>query len=182
MSQSALSSVIDPAERQALCDALERLEQTQSTGRPWALAEAHRDVAHAYRRLGALPSALALLEQALQWARVTGARDEAVDLQCEIVETLALQAATSDPEQTGSARAARERARDLVFDASRQAAGVADAKWEVTVLLRLSDVLDRFGDRDDATLLQVRALQLTVGAALSAPAQTAADAALLRCH
>lgn len=182
MSQSALSSVIDPAERRALCDALAHLEQAQSMGRPWALAEAHRDVAQAYRRLGALPSALALLEQALQWARVTGARDQAVDLQCEIVETLALQATTSDPEQIGSARAARERARDLVFDASRQAARVADAKWEVTVLLRLSDVLDRFGDRDDATLLQVRALQLTVGVCAEMQRPTAADAALLRCH
>jgi hypothetical protein len=182
MPDRPLSCVIDPAERRALCDALVRLEQAQSAGRPWAQAEAHLDAARAYRRVGALPSALTLLEQALTWARVTGARDQAVDLQCEIVETLALQATSPDRDQVGIARAARERARDLVFDASRQATRVADAQWEVTVLLRLSDVLDRFGDRDDATLLQVRALQLTVGAALGAPAQTAADAALLRCH
>jgi hypothetical protein len=172
----------DRAEHDALRLALAKLEQAQCAGHPWALAEAHRQTAGAYRRLGALPSALTLLRQGLRWARATGAVDQGVDLQCEIVETLALEAEACERVQRGSGRPAREQARDLVFHASRQAAGVADAQWEVTVLLRLSDVLDRFGDRDDATVLQVRALQLTVGDALPPARQTAADAALLRCH
>jgi hypothetical protein len=37
---------------------------------------------------------------------------------------------------------------------------VADPDWEIKVLLRVSDVLDRCGDRDDAVQLQTRALRL----------------------
>ena len=48
------------------------------------------------------------------------------------------------------------------------AARVADPRWEVTVLLHLSDVLDRFGDRDDAVNLQTRALRLMSSAGSSA--------------
>jgi hypothetical protein len=104
-----------------------------------------------------------LFQQALQWARLTGATDQALDIQCDLVETLAQQAEAQELEQPGSGQAPRAQARDLVFEASRQAARVADPRWEVTVLLRLSDVLDRFGDRDEATSLQVRALQCSVG-------------------
>ena len=82
----------------------------------------------------------------------------------------------------GQGRPLRERARDHVFEAQRLAHQVSDARWEVTVLLRLSDVLDRFGDRDDATQLQVRALQLTVGVHDTPHRPDAADAALIRRH
>jgi hypothetical protein len=150
-------------DHQTLRTALASLTLAQAAGRPWALAEAHREAALAYRRLDAVPSALSLFQQALQWARLTGATDQALDIQCDLVETLAQQAEAQELEQPGSGQAPRAQARDLVFEASRQAARVADPRWEVTVLLRLSDVLDRFGDRDDATSLQVRALQCSVG-------------------
>jgi hypothetical protein len=40
---------------------------------------------------------------------------------------------------------------------------VADTGWEAQVLLRISDVFDRCGDRDDAVQLQTRALRLMSG-------------------
>jgi hypothetical protein len=149
--------------RETLRAALGHLETVQALQRTWAMAEAHRAVAAAYRELGALASAQAMLEAALRWAHATGGGDQVVDLQCECVELLALQSDAQERQSRGSGRPARERARDLVFEATRGAARVADPQWEVTVLLRLSDVLDRFGDRDDATTLQVRALRLTMG-------------------
>jgi tetratricopeptide (TPR) repeat protein len=143
--------------------ALASLKLAQAAGRPWALAEAHREAALAYRQLNAWPSALAWLEHAWQWAQLTGGVDQALDIQCDLVETLALLAEANEQERTGGGQLQREQARDLVCQASHQASRVADPSWEVTVLLRLSDVLDRFGDRDEATLLQVRALQRSTG-------------------
>ena len=160
--------------------ALASLDLAQASGRPWSLAEAHREAAGAYVAVGALTSALGMLEHALRWARATGSADQRVDVLCETVETLAAQSDVLERQRPGSGRENREEARDRVFEASLLAARVADARWEVTVLLRLSDVLDRFGDRDDATQLQVRALLLTVGGTPEIP--NAADAALLRHH
>jgi hypothetical protein len=149
--------------RETLRAALRHLESVQALQRTWAMAEAHRAVAAAYRDLGALASAAAMLETALRWAHGTGGADQVVALLCEHVELLARQSEFLERHERGSGRPARDRARDLVFEATRRATGVADPQWEVTVLLRLSDVLDRFGDRDDATTLQVRALRLTMG-------------------
>lgn len=168
--------------RLALRKALASLELAQAGGRPWSMAEAYREAGSAYRALGALGLALTMLEQSVRYARVTGSIDQCVDLLCEVVETLALQSDACEHEQAGSGRRTRDRARDHVFEASRLAARVSDARWEITVLLRLSDVLDRFGDRDDATQLQVRALQLTVGGPSDGQRPDAADAALIRRH
>ena len=57
-------------------------------------------------------------------------------------------------------RAARELARDMAFEAARVAAHAADPHWEIKVLLRASDALDRCGDHDDAITLQTRAMSL----------------------
>ena len=42
-------------------------------------------------------------------------------------------------------------------------ARVSDPQWEIKVLLRISDVLDRCGDHDDAVELQSRAMRLMYG-------------------
>lgn len=149
--------------RDQLGATLRQLEAVQAQPRPWALAEVHRAVAGAYRDLGAWPSALANLQAARHWAQVGQARDLDVDIGCTLVETLASAADAAEQQERGMGRPQREQARDLVFEITQQAACAADAQWEVGVLLRLSDVLDRFGDRDDATQLQIRALRLTVG-------------------
>jgi len=169
-------SPLSPRARRALSQAVARLEHAQACGRPWALAEAYRQTAGCYLKLGAWGQAVAMIEHGLRWAHAGGGTDQQLDMACELVEALSLQAAVLDAEQQGSGRATRERARDLVCDASQLARRAADTRWEVTVLLRLSDVLDRFGDRDDATQLQVRALELTLASELSPRALSADDA------
>lgn len=170
------------AARDRLRLALASLELARAGGQAWSLAEAHREAAAAYAAFGAWPSAELMLAQGLRWARVSGAPDACVDLLCALVECLAGAADEAEAQTPGQGRPLRDRARDHVFEAQRLAHQVSDARWEVTVLLRLSDVLDRFGDRDDATQLQVRALQLTVGVSPEQPPPSAGDAALLRCH
>lgn len=179
---SACIAFTDPRARERLRQALASLELAELARRPWALAEAHREAARAYRALGALPSAVALMEKALLWSQALGAVDARADLLCEWAELLAERSDRAEAEEPGSGRPDRERARDAVFEASQVAARVADPRWEVTVLLRLSDVLDRFGDRDDATLLQMRALQLTVGQRPDSAPPRAQDASPQRRH
>jgi hypothetical protein len=44
----------------------------------------------------------------------------------------------------------------------------ADAQWEITVLLRLSDLFDKLGDHEDAIVLQCRAAGLMTRQAIRA--------------
>ena len=147
----------DPVSRDTLLQAIRALEAAQHSGQAWAVAEAHLGLARAYSSLGALDFALSLLEHGL--AHVQGP-DQRVELLCERISALAQHAADQEKQRTGSGRPARDKARDHIFEASRLAGTVADPRWEVKVLLHLSDVLDRFGDRDDAVNLQTRALRL----------------------
>jgi len=77
-----------------------------------------------------------------------------------------------------AAQAALERTRDRAFEASAMAAHVADPDWEITVLLRISDVLDRCGDHDDAVALQSRAMHLIYCSQAATPSGDAAEAPL----
>jgi tetratricopeptide (TPR) repeat protein len=158
------------------------LEQAHATGRPGLMADACHRLARCWRALGERRAALAALERALPWARTSGAYDQALDLQCEMAELLADMATRADRGERGSGRPLRERARDAVFEVARAAAGCADPRWEVMLLLRISDVLDRFGDHDDATVLQVRALRLTATEFYGEPAPRAEDAVRVRVH
>lgn len=155
----------DKATRKALRDAIAALDLTLSTGQAWAIAEARLGVSRCYRLLGALPMALALLEVGLQSAQGT---DQRVELLVERISVLAQHAEKLETQGRGRGRNARDLAREHVFEAAGLAARVADPRWEVTVLLHLSDVLDRFGDRDDAVNLQTRALRLMSSASTSA--------------
>lgn len=180
VARSLADSAADPYA--ALHQAMRALEQARAASLPGVIAEACHRVARCWRALGERPATLASLERALHWARASGACDQALDLQCECAELLAEMAARADLDEPGSGRPLRERARDEVFDAARAAAGCADPRWEVTLLLRLSDVLDRFGDHDDATQLQVRALRLTAAGMYGPAAPRAEDAARVRRH
>jgi hypothetical protein len=162
----------DKASRRALRDAIAALDLTMSTGQAWAIAEARLGVSRCYRMLGALPMALALLELGLQCAQGT---DQRVELLVERISVLAEHAEALEAQGRGCGRNARDAAREHVFEAARLTARVADPRFEVTVLLHLSDVLDRFGDRDDAVNLQTRALRLMSGPTAGA----APDPALL---
>lgn len=168
--------------QRALRRALDDLSRAETRGQPGPMAEACQRLSRCYRALGAAPTAVALMERGLRWAGSSGAIDQALDLRCELAELLADLAEDAERRARGSGRVLRERARDEVFGATRLAAGCADPRWEVTLLLRLSDVLDRFGDRDDATVLQVRALQLTAAEFYTPAPPRAEDAVPLRRH
>lgn len=149
----------DPEARAALREAMDALDLAQASGLAWAVAEAHLGLARNYRQLGEPGFALALLLQGL--AAAQGA-DQRVELLCHCVGTLAEQAERLEAgrARNTAASAARDAAREHIAEASRLAARVADPHWEVKVLLHLSDVLDRFGDHDDALQLQNRAMRL----------------------
>lgn len=150
----------DEPARAALRHAALALDAAELLGEPAQISQALLDMAQAYRTLQALPSAEAVFEAALRWARAARCTDATVDTLCALCETAADLAAVLDAQEAGTGHAARERARDHAFEASTLAPRVADAGWEVKVLLRISDVLDRCGDRDDAVQLQTRALRL----------------------
>lgn len=151
--------------RQAMRHAAARLDAAEAHGRPADMSQALADVARCCRALHDWHGAEACLVQALRWARLSGSTDGVVDLMCELSETTTTLAERLDATEAehGPGHAARERARDHAFEASTLAGRVADTQWEVQVLLRISDVLDRCGDRDDAMLLQTRALRLLSG-------------------
>ena len=149
--------LLDAAGHQQLQLSLQALAAARRSGQAWAVAESQLSLARWYRDHGELDFSLALLETGLATAP---GLDQRVELHCEIVNVLVGQSAAREAWNTGAGRAARNTARQHIFKASMLAAHLADSAWEAKVLLHLSDVLDRFGDRDDAVHLQNRALQL----------------------
>jgi tetratricopeptide (TPR) repeat protein len=149
--------------REAMRRAAARLGRAQALAQPFELSQALAEVARCYRALGIWSTAESSLEQALRWGRLAGSTDLVVDLLCELSEAACALAEQLDAKAAGKGGSARERARDHVFEVTTLASHTADRHWEVQVLLRLSDVLDRCGDRDDAMLLQTRALRLMSG-------------------
>ena len=150
----------DETARSALRAAAAALDAAEQQGQPHAMAVALAQMAHCLVALQAPAQAETYLDAALRWSRAAGATDQTVDLLCELCDLAERQAQTQDARATGLGHAARERARDHAFEASTLAGRVADPDWEIRVLLRVSDVLDRCGDRDDAVQLQTRALRL----------------------
>lgn len=126
-----------------------------------AMCQAHTETARALAGLHAYSPAESHLAQALGWAHRMGGLDLRADLHCAWAEVATndadLAEAQDAPERS---RAARDRARDHAFESARLAGMVTDPNWEIRVLLRASDVLERCGDHDDAVLLQQRALDL----------------------
>lgn len=159
--QAAL--LFDETARESLRQAAAALDVAEAGGQPQQISRALAHLAACYRSLEAMASAEAYLEAALRWARSAGATDPVVDLLCELCETAVQLSRAQEAVRPGDGRAARERTRDHAFEAATLAGRVSDPDWEATVLLRISDVLDRCGDHDDAALLQTRALRLMSG-------------------
>jgi len=157
------TTTIEAALRDAMQLASAQLDAAQNRAEPFEMSHALTQVGRCYRGMQMLPSAEACLLQALRWSRLTGSVDAVVDLVCELSETTVALSGWQDQQDQGSGHAARERARDHAFEASTLAGRVADTGWEAQVLLRISDVFDRCGDRDDAVQLQTRALRLMSG-------------------
>ena len=151
-------------ERAALELAVRRLDEAESDRQPAAMCDALAGIARCYRSLSAYPHAMDFMRQALRWSYALGGVDQRVALLCELAELScsAAEDAGGDEDDERQARSARDLARDMAFEAARVATHAADPHWEIKVLLRASDALDRCGDHDDAITLQTRAMTLMV--------------------
>ena len=152
-------------ERAALDLAVRRLDEAERERQPAAMCEALAGIARCYGALSAYSHAMDFMRQALRWSYALGGVDQRVELLSELAE-LACAAAENvdvdDEDGERQARAARDLARDMAFEAAKVATHAADPHWEIKVLLRASDALDRLGDHDDAVTLQTRAMCLMV--------------------
>ncbi len=135
------------------------LRQAEAGGQAAELSDAYLAMGRIYRRHGAIELAVSMLEQALCCCDSVVGVDQNVDILCEQAEILAHQAEALDAQDRATLRAGRDKARDSAYEAVQLASRSTDPFWEVTVLLRMSDLLDRLGDHEDATELQVRALR-----------------------
>jgi tetratricopeptide (TPR) repeat protein len=146
--------------RKALDLAVRRLDEAESQREPNEMSEALAGISRCYRALSAWAPAIDYMQQALRWTHAVGGVDRRVELLCEMAELACSSADASEAADSRETHMARECARDRAFEAARIAIHAADAHWEIKVLLRVSDVLDRCGDHDDAIALQTRALSL----------------------
>ncbi|OGA98326.1 MAG: hypothetical protein A3E25_11570 [Burkholderiales bacterium RIFCSPHIGHO2_12_FULL_69_20] len=161
------AALADGIAREALRDAMQQLSQAEQAdrigdaGHASAMCHALTETARALAGLHAYGPAESYLAQAQRWALMMGGHDLRADLACALAEVATNAADLARAQgQRARSRAARERARDHAFEAARLAALTTDPNWDVRVLLRASDVLDRCGDHDDAVQLQQRALVL----------------------
>lgn len=153
-------AMLDSPARTALREAASALDVAEQFHMPLEMCLALAQMARCYRGLQALGPAEWYLEQSYRWASVLGAIDQSLELLCQMSE---VSCAVAEQLRHGDAKradAALERTRDRAFEASAMAAHVADPEWEIKVLMRISDVLDRCGDHDDAVALQSRAMHL----------------------
>jgi len=158
----------DP-QREALCHAVAALDAAEAAGEPARLSQALAQVSRCHRAVGALGEADWYARRGLQAARGLGAVDASVDAMCELAEIGLERAELFDAgDEPRDAHRLRDAARDHAFEAADLAQRAADPQWEITVLLRVSDLFDRLGDHEDAIALQCRAVGLMAGAAVAA--------------
>jgi len=151
-------------ERAALEIAVRHLDEAERDRQPAAMCDALAGIARCYRSMSAYAHAMDFMRQALRWSYALGGVDQRVELLCELAELSCAAAEDASGGEDGErqARSARDLARDMAFEAARVSTHASDAHWEIKVLLRASDVLDRCGDHDDAITLQTRAMELMV--------------------
>jgi tetratricopeptide (TPR) repeat protein len=140
--------------RRALSD-VERAEAESSTQGLW---KAWLQVGCCYRALRAPTEAQNSLRQALRAARTLRSPSALVAVLCELAETTCDLADPANEPSRDLRRIARDKARDEVFEASTWLLSGEPSAGSAQLLLRLSDVLNRCGDHDDAAVLQARAV------------------------
>ena len=150
--------------RTALRQAAAALDLAERYQQPLEMSLALAQMARCYRALQALGPAELYLERALAWARTLGAADQAVEILCLLAETSCSIGRTACARTIRGAATRRWNARATgPSKPPAWLAHVTDPQWEIKVLLRISDVLDRCGDHDDAVELQSRAMRLMYG-------------------
>ena len=147
--------------RQSVRKAMVALDAAESAGEPARLSQCLAQAGQRFREAGALAEAAWYAQRGLQLARSLSAVDASVDALCELAE-LAFERSTrfDEVDEPRGAERLRDNARDHGFEAAQLALRSADPQWEITVLLRVSDLFDRLGDHDDAIALQCRAVGL----------------------
>jgi hypothetical protein len=152
------------AARRELRAAVAALDAAEAAREPAQLSQVLAQVARCHRAVGALAEADWYAKRGLAVARGLPAVDASVDALCALAE-LALERAErlDTQDEARGAHRLRDAARDHAFEATKLVQRAADPQWEVTVLLRVSDLFDRLGDHEDAIALQVRALGLITG-------------------
>ena len=146
--------------RQALQLATRVLDLAEVYRKPHDMCQATAQVARCLKAMQDFASAEAYLMKSMAWAACISGVDARVDLLCELAEVVCTQAETGFDDDAMARHATLERARDHAFEAASLAHRTADAQWEVKVLLRASDVLNRCGDHHDAASMQDRAITL----------------------
>jgi hypothetical protein len=154
------------AARLQLRSAVADLDAAEAAAEPARLSQALAHVSRCHRQVGALAEADWYARRGLSVARGLGAVDASVDALCELTELSLLRAERLDhQDEVRGAHRLRDAARDHAFEAAQLAQRAADPQWEITVLLRVSDLFDQLGDHEDAVTLQRRAVSLMSGAA-----------------
>lgn len=155
--------------RQALQLATRVLDLAEIYRKPHDMCQATAQVARCLNAMHDHASAEAYLMKSMAWAACLPGVDARVDLLCELSEVVCTLAETgfedgaidsAGDSATMARYATLERARDHAFEAAGLAHRTADPQWEIKVLLRVSDVLNRCGDHDDAASMQDRAITL----------------------
>lgn len=156
-----LSALELESARQELRDATAALDAAEAAGEPGQLSQALAQVSRSHHRIGALSEAVWYAKRGLELARNLSAVDASVDALCDLaalsLERAALLEAQDEPR---GAHRLCDTARDYCFEAAHLALRSADQQWEITVLMRVSDLFDRLGDHDDAVAMQCRAVEL----------------------
>jgi hypothetical protein len=141
--------------------ALRSLESADASGDGDGWNRALTEVAHCYQAAGDPAQAEWHLRQGLRRARTLGQCETTLELLCEMASAaLAVSIRHARLGESHLAHVARERVRDYSFEAIRLLAGIGSHTLQAAALLRLSDLLERCGDTDDAHALHTRALRL----------------------
>jgi hypothetical protein len=135
------------------------LELARATRQPMRLCEALIAMARCERRSGWAEDAADTLDEALRWARtLLNSRDLLADLLCERGELAADMALDADSSSPDADPDSWLMARACAAEAAGLAASTSDPDWEIKLLLRASDLLNRLGCTGDAVAIQARAM------------------------
>jgi len=153
-----------------LREALHQQRIADAHGHPLLRCEALTGTARSLAAAQAWDASETCLTLALQAARqMLASQDLQADLLCALAELCCTAAdaweAAHHHDDDGPAmpvarHPARDRAHAWAAQAAQQAAWVSDMAWQVQVLRRAADVLERGGELDDAVHLQRQALAL----------------------
>jgi tetratricopeptide (TPR) repeat protein len=147
----------DAKARDRLREAVARLDEAESRGRPADLIDALLPVARCYLSMGTYGAAEEVLRQALRAARRCGSIQLLVGVLTELAQATSLHARDLKDHDPSGARICRDRARDGAFEASTLIHRQAQSAWAAPALLAVSEVLSLCGDDDDAAAMRLRA-------------------------